>query len=151
LALSETIQNDLKAALLGGDRFKADVLRGLKAAILNEEVALGKRDEGLDDGEIERIITREVKKRAESFRMYSENGRQELADNERAESVVLEVYLPKQLSESELIAIVEQTIDEMGATGMHSMGLVIKSVKEKVGNTADGALIASTVKSKLPN
>ena len=149
MALSDTIQNDLKAALLGGDRFKADVLRGLKAAILNEEVASGKRDEGLADDEIERIIGREVKKRAESFRMYSENGRQELADNERAESAILEVYLPKQLTEDEVVEVVEQTIDEMGATGMQSMGLVIKSVKEKVGNTADGALIAATVKHKL--
>jgi uncharacterized protein YqeY len=149
LALSDTIQNDLKAALLGGDRFKADVLRGLKAAILNEEVASGKRDDGLADDEIERIIGREVKKRAESFRMYSENGRQELADNERAESAILEVYLPKQLSEDEVVEVVEQTIDEMGATGMQSMGLVIKSVKEKVGNTADGALIAATVKHRL--
>lgn len=151
MALSDTIQNDLKAALLGGDRFKADVLRGLKAAILNEEVAQGKRDEGLTDDEIERIIGREVKKRAESFRMYSENGRQELADNERAESAILEVYLPKQLSEDEVAAVVEQTIDEMGATGMQAMGMVIKSVKEKVGNTADGALIAATVKHKLSN
>lgn len=151
MALSDTIQNDLKAALLGGDRFKADVLRGLKAAILNEEVASGKRDEGLADDEIERIIGREVKKRAESFRMYSENGRQELADNERAESAILEVYLPKQLSEDEVAAVVEQTIDEMGATGMQAMGMVIKSVKEKVGNTADGALIAATVKHKLSN
>lgn len=149
MALTDTIQNDLKAALLGGDRFKADVLRGLKAAILNEEVASGKRDEGLDDAEIERIVTREVKKRAESFRMYSENGRQELADNERAESAVLEVYLPKQLSESEVVALVQQTIEEMGATGMQSMGLVIKSVKEKVGNTADGSLVARIVKEQL--
>ena len=151
MALSDTIQNDLKAALLGGDRFKADVLRGLKAAILNEEVALGRRDDGLTDSEIEKIIVREVKKRAESFRMYSENGRQELADNERQESAVLEAYLPKQLSDSEVVDIVERTIDEMGATGMQSMGLVIKTVKEKVGNTADGALIAATVKDKLSN
>lgn len=151
MALSDTIQNDLKAALLERHRFKADVLRGLKAAILNEEVASGKRDEGLADDEIERIIGREVKKRAESFRMYSENGRQELADNERAESAILEVYLPKQLSEDEVAAVVEQTIDEMGATGMQAMGMVIKSVKEKVGNTADGALIAATVKHKLSN
>lgn len=151
MALSDTIQNDLKAALLGGDRFKADILRGLKAAILNEEVAQGKRDEGLGDDEIERILAREVKKRAESFRMYSENGRQELADNEQAESAVIEIYLPKQLSEHEVVAIVEQTIDEMGASGMQSMGMVIKSVKDKVGNTADGALIAATVKDKLSN
>lgn len=151
MALAETLQNDLKAALLGGDRFKGDVLRTLKAAILNEEVAQGKRDEGLSDEAIEKIIAKEVKKRAESMKLYEENGRPELAENEKLESAVLEVYLPKQLSEAELIETVQATIDEMGATGMQSMGLVIKAVKDKVGNTADGALIAATVKTKLSN
>jgi len=151
LALAETIQNDLKAALLGGDRFKGDVLRNLKAAILNEEVAQGKREEGLSDTEVEVVIAREVKKRAESIKLYEANGRPELADAERQESVVLEAYLPQQLTESELIDVVTQTIDEMGATGMQSMGLVIKAVKEKVGNTADGATLARIVKEKLNN
>lgn len=149
MALAETIQNDLKAALLGGDRFKGDVLRNLKAAILNEEVAQNKRDTGLSDEEIEKVVAREVKKRAESIRLYTDNGRPELAQAEREESAVLEVYLPKQLSEAEVIELVERTIEEMGASGMQSMGLVIKAVKDKVGNTADGALIAATVKRSL--
>ena len=145
----ETIQNDLKAALLGGDRFRAEVLRGLKAAILNEEVAQGKRGEGLGEAGVESIIAREVKKRTESIRLYESNGRPELAESEKLEVGVLQEYLPQQLSESEVIHVVEQTIDEMGATGMQSMGLVIKAVKEKVGNTADGAMVARTVKEKL--
>ncbi len=151
MALAETIQNDMKAALLGGDRFRGEVLRNLKAAILNEEVATGKRDEGLGEAEIEKIIAKEVKKRAESIRLYEENDRPELAENEKLESAVLEEYLPSQLDENEVVRIVEQTIDEMGATGMQSMGLVIKAVKDKVGNTADGAFIAATVKTKLSN
>lgn len=149
MALVDTIQNDLKAALLGGDRFRGEVLRNLKAAILNEEVAQGKRDEGLPEAEVEKIIAREVKKRAESIRLYEENGRPELAESEKLESAVLQEYLPKQLSQSEVVEIVERTIDEMGATGMQSMGLVIKAVKEKVGNTADGAMVARIVKEKL--
>lgn len=151
MALAETIQNDLKAALLSGDRFKGDVLRGLKAAILNEEVALGKRDTGLPDEGIEKIVAREVKKRQESVRLYEENNRPELAATEKEEIAVLETYLPMQLSEAEVTDIVVQTIDEMGATGMQSMGLVIKAVKDKVGNTADGAMVAAIVKNKLPN
>ncbi len=151
MALAETIQNDMKAALLGGDRFRGEVLRNLKAAILNEEVATGKRDEGLDEVEIEKIIAKEVKKRAESIRLYEENDRPELAENEKLESAVLEEYLPSQLHENEVVRIVEQTIEEMGATGMQSMGLVIKAVKDKVGNTSDGAFIAATVKTKLSN
>jgi uncharacterized protein YqeY len=151
LALAETIQNDLKAALLGGDRFKGEVLRNLKAAILNEEVAQNKRDSGLVDGEIEKIIAREVKKRVESIKLYDDNGRPELAQTEREEMAILETYLPQQMTELEVEAVVTQTIEEMGAIGMQSMGLVIKAVKEKVGNTADGAVIATIVKSKLAN
>lgn len=139
----------MKAALLGGDRFRGDVLRNLKAAILNEEVASGKRDIGLDDSEIEKIIAKEVKKRQESIRLYEENGRPELAEAEKQEAAVLEAYLPAQLSEVEVTEIVTQTIDEMGATGAQSMGMVMKAVKEKVGNTADGSLIAQIVKAKL--
>ena len=149
MALAETIQNDLKAALLGGDRFRGEVLRNLKAAILSEEVAQNKRDEGLSDAEIEKIIAREVKKRAESIRLYEQNGRPELAENEKLESSILEEYLPSQLSEAEVADVVSQTINEMGATGMQSMGLVIKAVKEKVGNTADGAVVARLVKEQL--
>lgn len=149
MALKEQIQNDTKAALLGGNRFEADVLRNLKAAILSEEVAQNRRDEGLEDGEIEQIVAKEVKKRAESIRLYEEAGRMELAEVEKNESVVLERYLPQQLSESEVVAIVTETIDEMGATGMQSMGMVIKAVKDKVGNTANGATLARIVKEKL--
>ncbi|MBC7512661.1 GatB/YqeY domain-containing protein [Candidatus Saccharibacteria bacterium] len=149
MALHETIQNDLKAALLGGDRFKVDVLRNLRAAVLAEEVTQNKREVGLSDDEIEKIIAKEVKKRAESIKLYEENGRPELAESERLESGVLQEYLPSQLSESEVSKIVEQTIDEMGAKGMQAMGLVIKTVKEKVGNTADGSLIARLVKEQL--
>lgn len=149
MALAETIQNDLKAALLGGDRFKGDVLRNLKAAVLNEEVALGKRDEGLADEEIEKVIAREVKKRHESIKLYEANNRPELAEDEKAELAVLETYLPQQLTESEIVSIVDETIEDMGVVGMQAMGMVIKAVKEKVGNTADGAILARVVKEKL--
>jgi uncharacterized protein YqeY len=150
MALKARIDADLKTALLGGDRFGAEVLRGLKAAILNEEVATGKRESGLADEDIEKTIAREVKKRHESAELYEANGRQESAESERAEAEILQQYLPRQLEEAEIIEIVEQTIDEMGATGMQSMGLVIGAVKQKVGNTADGATVARIVKEKLP-
>lgn len=118
MMLKNRINDDLKTALLGGNRFEAEVLRGLKAAILNEEVAQQKRDEGLPDEDIEKVIAREVKKRGESAELYENNGRQESADSERAEAEILQRYLPQQLSESEIIKIVEQIIDDMGATGM---------------------------------
>lgn len=148
-ALKERIDQDLKTALLGGDKFKAQVLRGLKAAVLNEEVAKGKRDEGLDDASIEQVVAREIKKRNESAELYEQNNRAEQAADERREAEILGSYLPEQLSEADIANIVEQTINEIGAAGMQQMGMVIGAVKQKVGNTADGATVARIVKDKL--
>jgi uncharacterized protein YqeY len=149
VALSAQIQDDMKAALLGGDRFVGDTLRNLKAAILNEEVAQGKRDTGLDDAEIEKIIAREVKKRNESIAVYEANGRPELAEAERKEADVLAKYLPEQLSEEKLREIVAAKIKDLGVTDAKAMGQVIGAVKQQVGNSADGALLARIVKESL--
>lgn len=149
MGLSQRIQDDTKAALLGGDRFVGDTLRNLKAAILNEEVAQGKRETGLDDTEIEKIIAREVKKRNESIAVYEQNGRPELAEVERKEAEVLATYLPEQLSEDELRTIVIETIAKLGVSDAKGMGQVIGAVKQQVGNSADGALLARIVKESL--
>ena len=87
MALSEKITNDMKTALLGGDRFRGDLLRNIKAAILNEEVAKQKRDEGLSDAEVETVLTREAKKRNESAELYRQNDRVELAETEESETL----------------------------------------------------------------
>lgn len=149
MALKQRMQDDLKAALLGGDHFVAQTLRGLKAAILNEEVAQGKRDEGLDDAAIEQIIAKEVKKRNESAALYDQNMRQDAAADERREAEILSRYLPEQLSEAELKTVVDAKATELGATDAKMMGQVIGAVKKEVGNRADGALIAKLVKEKL--
>lgn len=149
MALSQRIQDDIKAALLGGNRFEGEVLRNLKAAILNEEVAQGKRDEGLDDATVEKIIAREVKKRQESIKLYKDNSRPELADNEKKEIEVLAVYLPQQLTEQEIREIAESVVASMGDVAPQMMGQVIGAVKAKTGTAADGAIIARIVKELL--
>lgn len=149
MALKDAIQEDMKTALLGGNRLVGDTLRNLKAAILDVEVARGKRDEGLSDSEIEEIIAREVKKRKESIAVYEENGRPELAEVEQSELDILSKYLPDQLDDSELTEIVDAVINDLGADGPQMMGQVIGAVKQKVGLSADGALIAKIVKEKL--
>lgn len=149
MALKQRIADDTKAALLGGDRFVAEVLRGLKAAILNEEVAQNKRDDGLDDTVIEQIIAREVKKRNESASLYTHADRAELAEVELKEAAVLQAYLPEQLSEAELLSIIEKVVAEKGVSGPQAMGQVIGAVKQQVGNTADGATVARLVKQIL--
>lgn len=143
MALKQRINDEMKAALLGGNRFVGETLRNLKAAILNEEVATGRRDEGLADDEIEKVIAREVKKRTESAKIYRDNNRDDLADPEEKEIDILSVYLPQQMGEAELQALVSAKVKELGATGPQMMGQVIGAVKQQAGNTADGALIAA--------
>jgi len=149
MALKDTIQNDMKAALLSGDRFSGDTLRNLKAAILDEEVKQNKRDEGLSDEEIEKVIAREVKKRNESIAVYEQNGRPELAETERKEAEVLAKYLPEQLGEDEIRKVVQAKVSELGVSGPQAMGQVIGAVKGQLGNTADGATVAKIVKETL--
>lgn len=149
MSLKDTIQNDTKAALLSGNRFVGDTLRNLKAAILNEEVAQGKRDEGLTDEEIEKIIAREVKKRNESIAVYEANERPELAEVEKNEADILSKYLPEQLDEAKVRDIVSVKIAELGLSGPQAMGQVIGAIKKDAGNTVDGAMLARIVKEEL--
>ena len=120
--------------------------------VLNEEVAQKKRDEGLSDAEIEKILIREVKKRAESAAIYDGAERPELAQQERAESKVLEAYLPEQVSEADIKAAVDEAIVAIFAGGVINpamMGQVIGAVKSQLGNSADGGTIARLVKEAL--
>jgi len=149
VVLKDKINNDLKAALLGGDHFKTEVLRGIKAVILNEEVSQGKRDDGLDDSVIEQLLAREVKKRNESASIYDGADRPELAENERAELKIISQYLPDQLSEDDIKAVVLKYIEELGVNNPSGFGQVIGAVKKELGNSADGALVARLVKEAL--
>jgi len=127
------------------------VLRDFKAAVLNEEVAQKKREEGLSDADIEKVLIREVKKRAESAAIYDGAERSELAQQERAESKVLEAYLPEQVSEADIKAAVDEAVVATGATSAAQMGQVIGAVKSQLGNSADGGTIARLVKEALAN
>jgi uncharacterized protein YqeY len=149
VALKERIADDTKAALLGGDRFVGEVLRGLKAAILNEEVAQNLREEGLDDAAVEKVIAREVKKRHESARLYRENARDDLAEPEEREAAILAEYLPEQLGDEEIRTLVKASILALGVSGPQAMGQVIGAVKKQAGNTVDGGRLAAIVKEEL--
>lgn len=149
MALKDKINHDLKAALLDGDRLTSEVIRGLKATIHNEEVAQGKRDEDLDDGAIEQLIVKEVKKRNESANIYDSAKRPELAKKERVEAAVLSGYLPEQLNEGQINDVINRVIGNLGVSDFSAMGQVIGVVKNELGNTADGAIIAKLVKKAL--
>ena len=149
MSISEEIDKDLKQAMLAGDKTLTTTLRGLKSVILYEEVAKGIRDTGLDDEAVTTLLSKEAKKRQESADLYKQGGNQEKADAELAEKKVIEKYLPAQLSDEEIIAIIDETISSAGATSMQQMGQVIGIVKGKAGAAADGAKIAQLVKEKL--
>lgn len=147
--LKQQIEQDLKTALLAGDKTLATTLRSLKSVILYAEVAQGTREEGLSDEGIEALFVKEVKKRQESADLYKKGGNSERAQSELAEKSVIESYLPKQLKDDELRTLVEQSIEQLGVSSMQGMGLVIAEVKKRAGNSADGGRIAQFVKERL--
>lgn len=147
--LKARIDQDLKAALLAGDKTLATTLRSIKSAILYAEVAQGARDQGLSDEEIVTLLTKEAKKRQESADLYKQGGNIEKAEAELAEKCVIESYLPKQLTDDELIALIDAVIEELGASGTAAMGQVIGVVKQRTAGQADGARIARLVKQQL--
>ena len=147
--MKDKLAQDLKAAMLARDSFLVDTLKGLKAAILNQEIASGKRESGLSDEEIETLLAKESKKREEAAGLYEQGGNVEMADKERREKAVIQAYLPKQLSEEEISQLVEEAIEQTGASEAKDMGKVIGAVKAKAGNSAEGSLIAKIAKSKL--
>jgi uncharacterized protein YqeY len=147
--IKDQINNDLKTALLGGDKLLAQTLRGLKSAILYAEVAANKRDQGLSDDETVQILAKEAKKRQESADLYTRGGAADRAAAELDEKAAIEKYLPAQLSDDELAAIVKKTIAELDAHGPQQMGLVIGAVKQATAGQADGAVIARLVKQQL--
>lgn len=146
-SLKDQLNADLKTAMLAKDSMAVDVLKGLKTAIQYEEVAKGKREEGLSDTEIEQVLVREAKKRDESAALYDQGGNLGSAEKERAEKTVIEKYLPKQLSDEELEKIVVATLESMGDSVQ--MGPAIGAVKAKVGTSADGTRVAAAVRSHL--
>jgi uncharacterized protein YqeY len=145
--LETKLDADIKQALLGGDKARAEVLRGLKSVLLNEKIAKGLRDTGLTDEQVMAIIAKEVKKRAESAELYAKADAKDRADKELSEKAVLEEYLPKQMSDEELATVVANVITLLGKDAQ--MGQIIGAVRQKVGASADGGRIAAAVKSKL--
>lgn len=121
-------------------------LRLLLSEIKNGEIAKG---EPLTDPEIVVVIQKELKKRREAAEAFHNGNRQELAEREEAEAAVLDQYLPDQLPEDELRAIIEETVSSISAQGMQDMGRVIAAVRGKVGQAADGGTISRLVKEKL--
>jgi uncharacterized protein YqeY len=148
VGLKDEITAKLKSAMLARDEFLVGVLRDLKSAILNEEIKQIKRDSGLSDDEIEKVIARQVKQRDDSIEIYTAAGDKARAEQELAEREVLAKFLPEPLDEADLREIAERVVATGGFT-IKDMGRVIGDVKKEVGTRGDGALIAKIVKELL--
>ncbi|GLF95989.1 GatB/YqeY domain-containing protein [Streptomyces yaizuensis] len=149
--LKSKLHDDLTHAIKARDELRSSTLRLTLAAISKEEVA-GKTARELSDDEVQKVIAREAKKRREAAEAFEQGGRAESAERERAEGVVLDSYLPKQLSDEELTAIVADAVAEAkagGAEGPRAMGAVMKIVNPKVAGLAEGGRVAAAVRQQL--
>jgi len=146
--LKARLRADLTAAMRARDQVRMRTLRMALTSITNEEVA-GAAARDLSDDEIVRVLTREARKRKEAAEAFGAAGRDDQAAAERAEGEVLAGYLPAQLGDDELAALVDAAIAETGASGMASMGLVMKTVTPRIAGRADGARVAAEVRRRL--
>lgn len=144
--LKTTIQNDMKTAMKAGEPLKTGCLRMLIAEIKKREID---KKAPLDLGEIQKTISTLIKQRNDSIDAFLKGGRQDLADKEKLEIEVLKIYLPTQLSEAEVEAIVVAAIQETGAKVPQDVGKVMKAVLAKAEGRADGKMVNELVRKKL--
>lgn len=147
--LSQRIERDYIAAYKEKNQIRLSVLRLLKTAFKNRLVELCKPHEELDDGAIIDIILKQAKQRQDSIEQYTQAGRNDLADREKAELSFLESYLPKKLAEEELAAAVEEAVKATGSASPRDMGKVMKYMMEKYKGAADGKVLSEIVKARL--
>ena len=146
--LKARIQHDLHDSMRAKDKVRSGTLRMVLTSITNAEVA-GDEARELSDDEVLKVVAKEAKKRKEASAAYRGANRPELAEVEEAELVVLDGYLPAQLGDDELRAIVERAVASSGATGMPQMGLVMKAAQGEVAGRADGGRVAAVVRQVL--
>ncbi|MDP4096990.1 GatB/YqeY domain-containing protein [Paenibacillus sp. P96] len=144
--LSERLNEDMKQAMKSKDKFKLSTIRMVRSTIKNLEIEL-KRD--LDDNELLDILSREIKQRKDALQEFEKAGRDELAESNKAEIEILSQYLPAQLTEEEIKVIVQQTIQETGASSKADMGKVMAALMPKVKGRADGKLVNQAVQQFL--
>src|SRR5579872_800693 len=146
--LKERLRADLSTAIRARDQVRMRTIRMALTSITNEEVA-GASARDLTDEEVVRVLTREARKRREAAEAFSAAGRSEQAAAESAEGEVLAGYLPAQLSDDELAALIDAAIAETGASGLPGLGQVMKTVTPRVAGRADGARVAAEVRRRL--
>jgi uncharacterized protein YqeY len=149
MSLVEQIQKDITAAMKAREEHRLSTLRMVKSALKNREI---EKMAPLDEKESQAVLTTLIKQRKESVEQFTKGGRQEMADKEAAEIVLIETYLPKSASEAEVVAGVKAVIAEMGSPTMKEMGTVMKNVMARfsgAGMRVDGKMVSEAVKREL--
>lgn len=147
MTLTEQIQEDMKSAMKEKNQNKLAAVRAIKSEILKEQTS-GKGEE-ITDAVVLKILAKMVKQRQESIDIYKGQGRQELVDEETAQLDYIKAYMPKQLSEAEIEAVVARIVAETGAASIKDMGKVMKAANAELAGKADGKLISEKVKAAL--
>ncbi|MEH7224510.1 GatB/YqeY domain-containing protein [Bacillus sp. JJ1566] len=147
MSLLERLNSDMKTAMKNKEKDKLSVIRMVKAALQNEGIKFG-TSELTDEAELT-VLTRELKQRKDSLREFSNAGREDLVNKIQTEIEILEVYLPEQLSEEDLVEIVKETVQEVNASSKADMGKVMAAIMPKVKGKADGGLVNKLVQQQL--
>jgi uncharacterized protein YqeY len=146
MSLNERLNEDMKLAMKSQAKFKLSVIRMVRAAIKNLEI---EQRRPLDDQEVLDVLSREIKQRRDSLQEFEKAGRDDLAEAVKAEIAILIEYLPQQLTEEEVKSIVQQTIQEVGASSKADMGKVMSALMPKVKGRADGKVVNQAVQQLL--
>jgi hypothetical protein len=146
VTLKERITEDMKAAMRAAEKERLSTIRMVQAAIKQREV-----DERivLDDAQVIAVLEKMVKQRKESIAQFEQGGRQDLADKEQAEIVLLQSYLPAQLSDAEIDALIKEAVATTGAASVKDMGKVMAAVKAKAAGRADMGAVSARIKAVL--
>jgi hypothetical protein len=148
MSLKDRLHSDLTDAMRAKDDVRRATLRMVLTAVTNEEVA-GKQARELSDDEVLKVLGRELKKRKEAASAFADAGHPDRAEAELAEAAVISAYLPAQLDDDELAAVVRESIAELGVSGPQAMGQVMKAVQPRVAGRAEGGRVAAEVKRQL--
>ncbi len=147
MSVYDQLNADLKDAMKARDKVKLGVIRGLKSQIMNAEIENG--NQKLTDEQVSAVVTKEIKQQKESLAEFKKANRDDLVRDQEAKLAVAEKYAPKQLSESEVEEIVQQTIEQVHAESMADFGKVMGAIMPKVKGQADGSVINKLVKQQL--
>lgn len=148
MGLQQRVMEDMKAAMKAKDSVALESLRAIKSALLLAQTESGPGTELSEEEEV-KLVQKLVKQRKDSAAIYKGQGREDLAEPELAQALIIEKFLPEQLTEEEIEKVVVKTIDAIGASGMKDMGKVMGMVSQELAGQADGKTISTIVKKNL--